>query len=129
MNMKKTEKEILREITRLIDELDVATYGDDKHKCRNIPPSAYRFYHCTTQIFKLVDEVVANYHPDYISNSDYYFICDCERSIRLGLDVLKDNKRLSNQSLTWAVEPYLEKLQSLFKDIAGAEVHIPIQAE
>ena len=118
-----TEKNIFREIARLLAELDVATYGDDNHRCRTIPPSVSRFHLCTTQIFKLIDELVANYQPDYISNSDYYYICDCERSIKLELGMLKDNRSLNGNQRTWALEPYFEKLKDLFKDIVEADPH------
>lgn len=121
--MRKSENEILREIARLLTELDVATYGDDNHKCRTIPPSASRFYLFTMQIFKFVDELVAEYHPDYISNSHYYYICDCERRFKLELGVLKDNRSLNGNQLTWALEPYFEKLKDLFKDIVEADPH------
>lgn len=123
MNMIMTEKNIFREIARLLAELDVATYGDDNHRCRTIPPSVSRFHLCTTQIFKLIDELVANYQPDYISNSDYYYICDCERSIKLELGMLKDNRSLNGNQRTWALEPYFEKLKDLFKDIVEADPH------
>ena len=129
MNMKMTEKNILREIARLLAELDVATYGDDNHRCRTIPPSVSRFHLCTTQIFKLIDELVANYQPDYISNSDYYYICDCERSIKLELDVLKDNKRLHGQQLTWALEPYWEKLQSQLRGMVDIDAYSSLLKE
>lgn len=121
MNMKMTEKNILREIARLLAELDVATYGDDNHRCRTIPPSVSRFHLCTTQIFKLIDELVADYQPDYISNSDYYYIFDCERSIKLELEVLKDRKSSNDQSVTWDLEPYLDQMNDLFKSILDKE--------
>lgn len=119
--MKMTEKNILREIARLLAELDVATYGDDNHKCRTIPPSASRFYLFTMQIFKFVDELVAEHQPDYISNSYYYYICDCERRFKLELEVLKDRKSSNDQSVTWDLEPYLDQMNDLFKSILDKE--------
>lgn len=120
--MKKPEIEILSEVTHLIDELEVATYGSDKHVYRTIDPSAYRFYLCAKQIYKLIDDLVAEYQPDNISNSDYYYICDCKRTTILELEVLKDNKRLHGQQLTWALEPYLDQMNDLFKSILDKEV-------
>lgn len=115
--MKKTEKEIIKEITKLFSDLDAATYGKDKPNGGTIKPNAYGFYLCTKQLFKLTDELFAEYQPDYISNNDYYYICDCERIIMLELEVLKTKKSLNGQSLTKALEPYLIKLQGLYEVI------------
>jgi len=112
--MKKTEEQMLQNITRLFADLETATYGDYKANGHVIPPNASRFYYTTKRLYEQVDILVKDYSPNYVSSSDYMCIYDSQRIILLHLDVLKDCKKLNGQELTWELEKYLTKLYGIF---------------
>ena len=112
--MEMTEEQILQEIARLFVDLGVATYGKEKANGRSVRPNAKTFYCCAKRIYDATDELVAHYQPDYISASDYGFICDSKRTVLLNLDVYKDKNKAEGYNLTLELEDYYLKLLSLF---------------
>lgn len=112
--MKLSEEQILQDITRLFADLETATYGKERSNGRYIHPSADRFYHCAKRIYEATDELVCNCQPDYISASDYGFICDSRRTVLLSLEVFKDRNKEEGYNLTLELEDYYMKIQGLF---------------
>ena len=115
--MKQNESQLLQEVIRLFSDLEDATYGKERANGRYVIPTASNFYYHAKRLYEVTDELVANYHTDYITQSDYEFICDSKRSLLLDLDVKKDKKGLNVQELTYLLETYLLKLQGLFGEI------------
>lgn len=115
--MKQNESQLLQEVIRLFSDLEDATYGKEKANGRYVVPIASIFYYHAKRLYEVTDELVANYHTDYITQSDYEFICDSKRSLLLDLDVKKDKKGLNEQELTYLLESFLMKLQGLFGKI------------
>lgn len=115
--MKQNESQLLQEVIRLFSDLEDATYGKEKANGRYVVPTASKFYYHAKRLYEVTDELVANYHTDYITQSDYEFICDSKRSLLLDLDVKKDKKGLNEQELIYLLESFLMKLQGLFGKI------------
>lgn len=116
--MLQTEQMILEEIRRLLDDLEKATYEDYRANGRVIQPNANKFYFTAKRLYEQVDILVAEYSPDYISPSNYKFIYDSQRRILLKLELLKDDKKLKGQELTWELEGYLMELNGMFNCIS-----------
>ena len=116
--MVQTEQMILKEMMRLLNDLNKATYGDFKANGHVIPPNANRFYYTANRLYEQVDILVKNYSPKYMSSSDYMHIYDSQRVVLLYLDVLKDNKKLKGQEITWELEKYLMELYGVFNCIS-----------
>ena len=112
--MKQTEEHILQEITQLFADLEAATYGRERANGRFIPPNAKRFYYCAKRIYDTTDELVNNYQPNYVTVSDYGFICDSRRTVLRDIDVFKDRNKLEYDYLTCELDKYLQKIQELF---------------
>lgn len=112
--MKHTEEQTLQEISRILDELDAATYGRERANGHLMPPNASNFYCCAKRLYEVTDELIKEYHPAYITESDYRFICDSRRLLLLELSVMKDENKLQGDNLTWELEKYLLKIQGLF---------------
>lgn len=115
--MKQDENQLLQEVIRLFSDLEDATYGKERANGRYVIPNASNFYYNAKRLYEVTDELVANYHTDYLSQSDYEFICDSKRSLLLDLDVKKGKKGLNEQELTYLLAQYLSNLQSLFGKI------------
>lgn len=115
--MIQTEKMIVKEIVQLLNSLDAATYGEYKTNGVIIRPSISRFYHITRKLYELTDELVDKYNPQYITSSDYKFICESQRDTLFRLAVLKDNKTLDDMEITRELETYLSTLHGLFHRI------------
>ena len=116
--MIQTEQMIQKEIMRLLVDLDKATYGYYMANGRVIYPNASRFYYTAKRLYEQVDLLVNKYSPNYISSSNYMFIYNSQRVTLLHLDVLKDNKKLTGQGLTYELEKYLMKLYGIFSCIS-----------
>lgn len=116
--MIQTEQTIREEIRRLLEDLEKATYDDHRANGRVIQPDASRFYFTAKRLYEQVDMLVAEYSPDYVSPSDYKSIYDSQRITLLNLEMLKDNKKLKGQELTWKLEEYLMELNGLFDCIS-----------
>ncbi len=112
--MEQTEVKLLQEITQLFADLNVATYGRERANGRFLPPDANKFYYSTMRLYKAIDELVEKYQPAYITESDYRFIYDSQRPLLLELNVLRDKNKLQGDYLTWKLEKYLSKIESLF---------------
>lgn len=112
--MKHTEEQMLQETGRLFADLEVATYGRERANGRSIRPDARSFYYCAKHIYDTIEELVDVYQPDYITASDYNFICDSKRTLLLELEVFKDRNKLEGDYLTYELEKYLMKMQDLF---------------
>lgn len=97
--MKQKEELLLHDITRLFADLEAATYGRERANGRSIPPNAKIFYYCAKRIYDTTNELVDNYQPDYVTASDYSFICDSRRTVLLDLDVFKDRNKLEVKQL------------------------------
>lgn len=115
--MMQTEKELLKEIMRLLSDLENATYGEYKTNGVVFTPNASRFYFSAKKLYTCTDELIAQYHPNYVTSSDYNFICASKRVILNNLSVLKE-KKLKNNEITWELELILSEIQSLFKCIS-----------
>jgi len=115
--MKQTEELMLQETGRLFAELEVATYGKGRANGRSIRPDARSFYYCAKRIYDTIEELVNSYQPDYITASDYNFICDSKRTLLLELEVFKDRNKLEGDYLTYELEKYLMKMHGLFGHI------------
>ena len=115
--MKQTEELMLQETGRLFAELEVATYGKGRANGRSIRPDARSFYYCAKRIYDTIEELVNSYQPDYITASDYNFICDSKRTLLLELEVFKDRNKLEGDYLTYELEKYLMKMHGLFDHI------------
>jgi hypothetical protein len=118
--MIKTEKMLLEEIMRLLKDLEIATYEEQKPNGLVFPPNANKFYYSAKKLFESTDELIDRFSPEYVTNSDYKFICATQKDILLQLDVLKDNKNLKDMEVTWELENYLIKIQGLFSCISRA---------
>lgn len=116
--MIQTEQLVLEEIMRLLNDLDKATYGSYRVNGHVIPPNASRFYYSAKRLYEQADILFKDYSPDYVSPSDYKFICNSQRGILLNLEVLKDSKKLKGQELTWELEKYLMELYGMFSRIS-----------
>lgn len=116
--MIQTEQLILEKIMRLLDDLDKATYGCYRANGNVIPSDASRFYYSAKRLYEQVDILVKDYSPDYVSPSDYRFICNSQRVTLLNLKVLKDSKKLKGQELTWELEKYLMEFYGMFSRIS-----------
>ena len=112
--MKQKEKLMLQEIVRLFTELEVATYGKERANGRSLRPDARNFNYCAKRIYDTIEELVDGYQPDYITASDYNFICDSKRTLLLELEVFKDRNKLEDDDLTYQLEKYLVIIQGLF---------------
>lgn len=115
--MKQTEKQIHKDILQLFFDLETATYGRERTNGHYLCPNASSFFKSAKRIYELTDELYENYHPDYISKTDYKFICDSRKRLLLMLDVLKDNKHTNDTVMTYKLEEYLLQLQGLFKGV------------
>ena len=112
--MIKTEKILLEEIMRLLKDLENATYEEAKTNGLVFPPNASKFYYSAKKLYESTDELIDRFSPEYVTDSDYKFICASQKDILLQLDVLKDNKKLKGMELTWELETYLATLHDLF---------------
>lgn len=115
--MEQTEKRILESINQLFDDLDAATYGRERNNGHYLLPDASIFYYRTKRLYNLVDELVDKYQPDYITEIDYRFINDSQRTLLLDLAVFQERNKLKGEQLTWELEKYLLKIQGLFNCI------------
>ena len=95
-------------------DLEVAVYGKEWANGRSIQPDARTFYYCAKRIYDTTDELVSLYQPDYITASDYGFICDSRRTVLLNLEVFKDKNKAEGYNLTLELEDYYLKIQGLF---------------
>lgn len=116
--MIQTEKMKLEEIMRLLKDLENATYGEFKTNGLVFSPNANRFYYSAKHLYESTDELINRFSPEYITTSDYRFICASQRVTLLQLAVLKDNKKLKGEEITWELEKYLTELQGLFSCIS-----------
>ena len=116
--MIQTEKMKLEEIMRLLKDLETATYGEFKANGLIFPPSVSRFYYSAKKLYESTDELIDRFSPEYVTDSDYIFICASQKDILLQLDVLKDNKNLKDMEVTWELEIYLMELQGLLNCIS-----------
>jgi hypothetical protein len=112
--MKHTEEQSLQDISRLLDDLNTATYGKERANGHLMPPNASNFYCCAKRLYDVTDELIEAYHPAYITENDYRFIYDSRRTVLLELSVMKDGNELQGDNLTWELEKYLLKIQGLF---------------
>lgn len=112
--MIKTEKMILEEIMRLLKNLENVTYGEYRTNGIVFPPNASSFYYSAKQLYECTDELFDRFMPEYVTDSDYRFICASQKNILLQLDVLKDNKKLKGMEVIWELETYLATLHDLF---------------
>lgn len=112
--MIQTEKIKLEEIMRLYNNLEKATYGEYKTNGIVSRPSASRFYYTAKKLYESVDELIDNYSPKYISFSNSKMISASRRDTLLQLDVIKDDKTMKDEEVTWELEKYLTELQGLF---------------
>lgn len=118
--MIKTEKMLLEEIMRLLKDLENATYGEPKPNGLVFPPNASKFYYSAKKLYESTDELIDRFSPEYVTDSDYKYICASQKDILLQLDVLKDNKKLKDMEVTWELENYLKNIQGLFSCISLA---------
>ena len=116
--MIQTEKMILEEIMRLLNDLENSTYGETKNNGLDFPPNLSKFYYGTKRLYKIVDELVERFNPEYITYTDYKYICESQKDTLLQLAVLKDNKKLKGIEVTWELENHLTKIQGLFSCIS-----------
>jgi len=112
--MEQTEKRILESINQIFDDLDAATYGKERNNGHFLPPDASIFYHRVKRLYDLVDELVDNYQPDYITGFDYRFINDSQRTLLPDLAVFQERNKLKGEQLTWELEKYLLRIEELF---------------
>ena len=115
--MKQTEKLMLQKTGRLFAELEVATYGKERANGLSIRPDARSFYYCAKRIYDTIEGLVDIYQPDYITASDYYYICDSKRTLLLELEVFKDRNKLEGDYLSYELEKYLMRMHGLFGHI------------
>ena len=112
--MKQKEELMLQETVRLFADLKVVTYGKERANGHSIRPDTRSFYYCAKRIYDTIEELVDVYQPDYITASDYNFICDSKRTLLLELEVFKDRNKLEGDYLTYELEKYLMKMQGIF---------------
>lgn len=117
--IKHSEKQLLQEIIQILDDLDAATYGKEKANSRFLPPDTRNFYCLAKRLYEVTDELVETFQPNYITESNYYFICDSQRLLLLELSVLKERNQLQGEQLTWELEKYLMKIQGQFECISS----------
>ena len=116
--MIKTERILLEEIMRLLKDLENATYEETKPNGLVSPPNASKFYYSAKKLYESTDELIDRFSPEYITSSDYRFICASQRVTLLQLAVLKYNKKLKGVEITRELEKYLTELQELFSCIS-----------
>ena len=59
--------------------------------------NANRFYYSAKQLYESTDELINRFSPEYITSSDYKFICASQRVTLLQLAALKDNKEIKKE--------------------------------
>lgn len=115
--MEQTREKLYKHINYLYKELVKATYGEDKTNGHYIGPSTDRFYIITCQLYDAIDEIFENFCPPHLSINDWRLINGHKRNIILDIDVLKDNKKIQGDKLTWTLEKILSKVKGDVKCI------------